>query len=280
MKLNKSSPPALGAVFSRSPDGEPWGIWTQGHESKDSFIIKANIIAEMSGYEKMLERHVSHTYAVYTDRNGLHLADVSSNGLYLAEVSSDVAGAFPLTLIHSEKLVGDLGLFMGHYQAPSLEPEDSYYCLNHKAPCEITTIKEDGPVERNSDGFVINREYTTVDVTSCCHGELAIMDPRNGEPTPCKLTLTMADEKHGICTGHYQVPTLKDKQSYYCTQHGEPCEKDVVVDNNLILRDKDGNILKREYSLVDVTSCCGSDLCIMNDDDDEYVPCELTLHAI
>lgn len=53
----------------------------------------------------------------------------------------------------------------------------------------------------------------------------------------------------------------------------------VIVEDNTLVRNKDDVVIRREYSLVDVASCCEADLEIRNLHNDDEVPCEMTLHA-
>lgn len=76
--------------------------------------------------------------------------------------------------------------------------------------------------------------------------------------------------------GHYKMPLLKEGQEYYCNEHGHgACGIKVIEEDNLLLTDKDDRILKREFSRVDVTSCCGGDIGIWNIEADEDVAFEL-----
>ncbi len=53
----------------------------------------------------------------------------------------------------------------------------------------------------------------------------------------------------------------------------------VIVEDNTLVRNKDDVVIRREYSLVDVASCCEADIEIRNLHNDDEVPCELALHA-
>lgn len=72
--------------------------------------------------------------------------------------------------------------------------------------------------------------------------------------------------------GHYKVPALKEGQEYYCNEHGHgACSIKVIEEDNLRLTDKDNNLIKREFSRVDVASCCGGDIGIWDVEADEDV---------
>lgn len=77
--------------------------------------------------------------------------------------------------------------------------------------------------------------------------------------------------------GHYKVPALKEGQEYYCYEHGHSgdCSIKVVEEDNLLITDKDDNIIKREFSRVDVALCCGGDIGIWDVEADKDVPFEL-----
>lgn len=163
------------------------------------------------------------------------------------------------------------GLFMGHYQAPPLLPHQHYTCAKCGEPCDtITTV-----VRKHDHDTTV---YRKVDASSCCHGGMAIWDSNSRETLPCKQSLNMPPEE-GMCLGHYRVPPLGDNQSYCCSQHGQDCEVLVIVEDNTLVRNKDDVVIRREYSLVDVASCCEADLEIRNLHNDDEVPCEMTLHA-
>lgn len=76
--------------------------------------------------------------------------------------------------------------------------------------------------------------------------------------------------------GHYKVPALKEGQEYYCNEHGHgDCSIKVIEEDNLLITEKDGSIVKREFSHVDVASCCGGDVGIWDIEADEDVAFEL-----
>ncbi|HHP5493051.1 TPA: hypothetical protein ACSCYS_003448 [Aeromonas veronii] len=162
------------------------------------------------------------------------------------------------------------GLFMGHYQAPALSPSQHYCCAKCGEPCDTLT----SVVRKNHDDTTV---YRKVDGSSCCHGTLTIWDAEKREMQPCRLSLFMPPE-HGVCLGHYKAPPLQPEQLYCCSMHGEDCDVQVIVEDNVVVSNKDGVIIRREYSLVDVASCCEADLQIRNAHDDNDVDCELTLH--
>ena len=66
------------------------------------------------------------------------------------------------------------------------------------------------------------------------------------------------------------------RYDHYCRQD---CEVLVIVEDNTLVRNKDDVVIRREYSLVDVASCCEADLEIRNLHNDDEIPCEMSLHA-
>ncbi|MND11977.1 hypothetical protein D3C87_504990 [compost metagenome] len=76
--------------------------------------------------------------------------------------------------------------------------------------------------------------------------------------------------------GHYKVPDLKAGQTYYCIDKGsDNFTKKVIEENNYAERTKNGELVKREYSLVEVCACCEGDIGIWNEGLDEDVPFEM-----
>lgn len=76
--------------------------------------------------------------------------------------------------------------------------------------------------------------------------------------------------------GHYKAPDLKAGQTYYCMGKGSGnCTKKVIEEDNYSERTKSGELVKRDYSLVDVCACCEGDLGIWDEQLDEDVPFEM-----
>ena len=72
--------------------------------------------------------------------------------------------------------------------------------------------------------------------------------------------------------GRYHAPALVGDQVYYCKDKGhEICKPKVVEENCLTITDKDGQLIQRDYHLVDVASCCGGEIGIWDDKKDEEV---------
>lgn len=76
-------------------DGEPWGVWVDGHRPKADFLECANKIIEQSRYAPVTVDQVEHGYARY---------DHDIPEYNLMESTQEQLGAFPITWIRGENI--------------------------------------------------------------------------------------------------------------------------------------------------------------------------------
>lgn len=68
--------------------------------------------------------------------------------------------------------------------------------------------------------------------------------------------------------GTYIFRPLKEGEVYFCAEGCGECEKVIIEENNRTVTTREGELLERHYSKVEVSSCCKADLGIWNVVDD------------
>ncbi|AYO17048.1 hypothetical protein D0812_21920 [Vibrio owensii] len=75
--------------------------------------------------------------------------------------------------------------------------------------------------------------------------------------------------------GTYAIRDLSENEVYFCQEGCGECSKVVVEEDNRTMHSPNETILlERDYSKLEVSSCCKSEVGIWNNDTDEEVKAE------
>lgn len=84
--------------------------------------------------------------------------------------------------------------FLGTHSIRSLKENEVYFCQEGCGDCKKVTVDEDNRTVTTNVGALLERQYSKVELSSCCKAEIGIWDISSDEEVPVEYLFTPSDE--------------------------------------------------------------------------------------